>query len=64
MIGWVRWLLTHQHRIWTDSGDVQITDPEEKHEAEERVRRVSQLVWLLEEQAKAMTIGTDDGTQR
>lgn len=62
MIGLVRRLLT-PHRPRHDEVGMKLTDPEEKREAEERAKEARRLVWLLEEQARAMALGDDDGKQ-
>jgi uncharacterized membrane protein YccC len=63
MMMWVRRLLT-PHRPEHERTDVQPTDPEEKRQAEERAKHNERLVWLLEEQAKALTLGRDNGDER
>lgn len=57
---WVKRLLT-PHRPEHERNDVQPTDPEEKRHVEERARQNERLVWLLEEQARALMLGKDDG---
>jgi hypothetical protein len=63
MMEWIQQLLT-PHRPEHERTDMQPTDPEEKRQAEERARHNERLVWLLEEQARALVLGWDDGGER